>query len=60
MVQGTPLDGAFGERTLQFFLKNKFNERGVHYGKTDSVGDFSHHGQGKVKERKEAYLDRLL
>jgi len=60
MVQGTSLDGAFGERTLQFFLKNKFNERRVHYGKTDSVGDFSHHSQGKGKERKEAYLDGLL
>jgi hypothetical protein len=55
-----PLDGAFGECTVQFFWKNKFIERRVQYGKTDSVGNFSHHSQGKGKERKEAYLDGLL
>jgi hypothetical protein len=43
-----------------WFRKNKFNERRVRYGKTDSVGDLSHHDQGKGKEREEVNLDGLL
>jgi hypothetical protein len=43
-----------------WFRKTKFNERRVRYGKTDSVGDFSHHSQGKGKEREKVNLDGLL
>jgi hypothetical protein len=32
----------------------------VHYGKTDSTGDISHHRQGKGKEREKANPDGLL
>jgi hypothetical protein len=31
--------------------KIKFNERRIHNGKANSVGDFSYHNQGKGKER---------
>jgi hypothetical protein len=35
-------------------------ERRGRYGKTDSMGDFSHHSQGKCEKAEEAYLDGLL
>jgi hypothetical protein len=60
MVQGTPLNGAFRESTLQSFLKTKFKERRVRYGKPNSVGDLSHHDQGKGKEREKVNPDGLL
>jgi hypothetical protein len=40
--------------------KTKFNERGICYGKANSVGDLSHHSQGKGKEREKTDLDGLL
>jgi hypothetical protein len=39
---------------------NKFNERRINGGKTDSVGVLSHHGQGKGEERKKVNLDGFL
>jgi hypothetical protein len=37
-----------------------YKERKVHYGKPDSVGDLSHHNQGKSKEVEKVNLDGLL
>jgi hypothetical protein len=37
-----------------------FDERRVHYGKTDSVGGFFNNDESKGEEGKEAYLDGLL
>jgi len=36
------------------------DERRVHHGKTDSMGDIFDNDEGKGEERKEAYLDGLL
>jgi hypothetical protein len=38
----------------------EYNERRVHYGKTDSVGGLFNNDESKGEERKEAYLDGLL
>jgi len=40
--------------------KTKFNERRIRYGKANSVGDLSHHNQGKGKEREKTDFDGLL
>jgi hypothetical protein len=36
------------------------DERGVHYGKTNSMGGLFNNDEGKGEEGKEAYLDGLL
>jgi len=41
-------------------LKTEFNERRFRYGEANSVGDLSHHSQGKGKEREKIDLDGLL
>lgn len=41
-------------------LRNKIEERGVCYGKTNSMGDLSHHSQDKGEEREKIDLDGLL
>jgi hypothetical protein len=41
-------------------LKNITQERRIRHGKTNSVGDLSHHSQGKGEERKKANLDGFL
>ena len=37
-----------------------YDERRVHYGKTDSMGGIFNSDEGKGQERKEAYLDGFL
>jgi len=37
-----------------------YEERRVHYGKTDSMGGIFNSDEGKGQEGKEAYLDGLL
>ena len=37
-----------------------YDERRVHYGKTDSMGGIFNSDEGKGQEGKEAYLDGLL
>jgi hypothetical protein len=41
--------------------KPKFvKKEGIDHGKTDPMGNISHGGQGKVKEREETDLDGFL
>jgi len=54
-----PAAQGFGRRVLCDLVIH-YNERRVHYGKTDSMGGIFNSDEGKGQERKEAYLDGLL
>ncbi len=40
--------------------RNKFNERRIDHGKSNSMGNVSHDGEGKGEERKEIDSNGLL
>jgi hypothetical protein len=41
-------------------LRNKFNERRIDHGKSNSMGNVSYDGEGKGEERKEIDSNGLL
>jgi hypothetical protein len=49
----------FGRRALCDLIIH-YDERRIHYGKTNSMGGIFNNDEGKGEERKEAYLDGLL
>jgi hypothetical protein len=60
---GTPVRSNSTRCALPYGLRGgliHYDERRVHYGKTDSMGGIFNSDEGKGQERKEAYLGGLL